>query len=156
EAFDEAVRAYDEPFADSSGLASLALAQALAGRYKVILNGDGGDEAFGGYRHYEFIAAKQMVKTAAAAAGLLDGANRSVYVQSKTIFDRKERYRLLNGSASGDALERLLSSDEFLNAAGATSALKRALWSDRHLYLANNLTYKMDIALASAGMEGRA
>ncbi len=39
---------YDEPFADSSALPSLALAGALSGRYKVVLTGDGGDEAFAG------------------------------------------------------------------------------------------------------------
>ena len=37
---------YDEPFADSSSIACLALARALGDRYRVILNGDGGDEAF--------------------------------------------------------------------------------------------------------------
>ena len=63
------VRHYDEPFADSSAIPSLALAQALAGRYKVILNGDGGDEVFGGYRHYEHIQIKQTLKAAAAAVG---------------------------------------------------------------------------------------
>ena len=65
---------FDEPFADSSALSSLELARALAGRYKVILNGDGGDEAFGGYRHYTRIAAKQAVKAAAAGVGLVDGS----------------------------------------------------------------------------------
>ena len=67
------LRHYDEPFADSSAIPSLALARALAGRYKVILNGDGGDEVFGGYRHYEHIQIKQRLKAAAAAVGWCDG-----------------------------------------------------------------------------------
>jgi asparagine synthase (glutamine-hydrolysing) len=152
---------YDEPFADSSDVASLTLAQALSGRYKVILNGDGGDEAFGGYRHYEFIAAKQVVKAMAAAVGLRDGhATSTVYEQSKTTFNARERTRFLpgrvhdSGSQSINAVDRLLASDEFLRTR-RPGALKRALWSDRHLYLANDLTHKMDMALSAHGIEGR-
>lgn len=153
---------YDEPFADSSALPSFALAKALGGRYKVVLTGDGGDEAFGGYRHYEYIAAKQRVKALAARAGFIDGheAGRTgVYVQSKTTFRESQRAHLLNGNASPrgergprDAWPGLRS---FPVPAG-TGALKHALWTDRHLYLANDLMYKMDAALASAGIEGRA
>jgi asparagine synthase (glutamine-hydrolysing) len=155
EQFAASVRHYDEPFADSSSLPSLALARVLQGRYKVILNGDGGDEAFGGYPHYEFIRAKQMVKAAAAAAGLCDGGRAGVYVQSKVTFRAAERARLLHGRSAADPLDSLITSDEFLSA-GPSNALKRAMWNDRHLYLANDLTYKMDIALGSAGIEGRA
>jgi asparagine synthase (glutamine-hydrolysing) len=147
---------YDEPFADSSALPSLALAAALGGRYKVILNGDGGDEAFAGYPHYEYIAAKQALKGAAASAGFADGSGGvGVYVQSKAVFRSRERAQLLSEHAPGSTLAELLASDSYLRQA-PHGALHRALWSDRHLYLANNLTYKMDIALAAFGMEGRA
>jgi asparagine synthase (glutamine-hydrolysing) len=144
---------YDEPFADSSAIPSFALARALKGRYKVVLNGDGGDEAFGGYRHYEHIAAKQVLKAAAAAVGIADGAT-NVYVESKTAFRESERSRLLNGNFSGNSLPWLLRRESYVTPAGA--ALKRAMWSDRHLYLPNNLTYKMDIALTGNAVEGRA
>jgi asparagine synthase (glutamine-hydrolysing) len=148
---------YDEPFADSSAIACLALARAVAGRYKVILDGDGGDEAFGGYRHYEYIGAKQALKAAAAAVGLRDGAaSATVYEQSKVLFSASRRAALLNGHGGAPAaLDRLLATDAFLRAP-QPSALKRALWSDRHLALANGLTYKMDIALSAHGVEGRA
>jgi asparagine synthase (glutamine-hydrolysing) len=151
--FRELLWHYDEPFADSSAIPSFALARALQGRYKVVLNGDGGDEAFGGYRHYEHIATKQALKRAAAAVGLADGAT-NVYVESKTTFRERERSRLLNGSSSGNSLSWLLRREGYVAPSGA--ALKRAMWSDRHLYLPNNLTYKMDIALAGNAVEGRA
>ena len=148
---------YDEPFADSSAIACTTLARSISGRYKVILDGDGGDEAFGGYRHYEFIAAKQSLKAAAAVMGLRDGnANSTVYIQSKTAFRAKERQALLNGHAPHSrSLDDFLQSDAFLQKLPQGS-LKRALWSDRHLSLSNGLTYKMDIALAAHGIEGRA
>jgi asparagine synthase (glutamine-hydrolysing) len=151
--FRDLLRHYDEPFADSSAIPSFALARALQGRYKVVLNGDGGDEAFGGYRHYEHIAAKQALKSAAVRLGLADGAT-DVYVESKTTFGQNERARLLNGSFTGNSLSWLLRREGY--AAPSGSALQKAMWSDRHLYLSNNLTYKMDIALAGNGVEGRA
>ncbi len=153
---EDAAAHYDEPFADSSALPSLELARALRGRYKVILNGDGGDEAFAGYPHYEHIRAKQWLKRAAALAGIRDGAgNLGVYVQSKTIFRLSERVRLLGSHAAGDSFSTLLNADAYLQHAGGGS-LRRALWSDRHLYLPNDLTYKTDIAMAAFGMESRA
>jgi asparagine synthase (glutamine-hydrolysing) len=151
------VQNYDEPFADSSALPSLVLARALGGRYKVLLSGDGGDEAFGGYRHYEHIRVKQALKAAAVAVHWRDGNGGplQVYVQSKSAFRAVERGRLLNGNASAGGLQAFLDTDPFLHQSPG-AALHRALWSDRHLYLPNDLTYKMDIALASQGIEGRA
>jgi asparagine synthase (glutamine-hydrolysing) len=146
-------RHYDEPFADSSAIPSLALAQALAGRYKVVLNGDGSDEVFGGYRHYEHIRIKQTLKAAAAAVGLCDGgrAGRAgVYVQSKATFRAVERGRFLNGHGMGNALDGMA----FSTLLG--SALEGAMWIDRHLALANGLNYKTDIAYGAFGIEGRA
>ncbi len=157
------LRHYDEPFADSSAVPSFALARALAGRYKVVLNGDGGDEAFGGYRHYEHIAAKQIIKTMAAAAGFCDGGGagaNGVYVQSKVTFRAAQRERFLNGHAAGNVFDGWCSARWFQTPGWLQtpegSALQRALWTDRRLALANGLTYKMDIALAAFGMEGRA
>jgi asparagine synthase (glutamine-hydrolysing) len=48
---------HDEPFADAANIPLFLLCKQLAGSPKVILQGDGGDEIFGGYRRYNVLTA---------------------------------------------------------------------------------------------------
>ena len=157
--FGEIFRQYDEPFADTSNLPSFLIAKATRGVAKVVLNGDGGDEVFGGYTHYEWVAVKQRMKALGSVIGLCDGHlfdPRLTYFQSKNVFRTQERAALLGDKLTdGDSLETLLRADPFLGAYGNLTPLDLAMRSDLHLYLPNDLMFKMDIALMSFGIEGR-
>ena len=48
----ELVRQYGEPFGDSSALPTFAVAKLAREHVSMVLSGDGGDEAFGGYQAY--------------------------------------------------------------------------------------------------------
>lgn len=46
------VEAHDEPFADAANVPLFLLSRSISSQAKVVLQGDGGDELFGGYRRY--------------------------------------------------------------------------------------------------------
>jgi asparagine synthase (glutamine-hydrolysing) len=51
------VQVHDEPFGDAANIPLFLLARELGGSIKVVLQGDGGDEMFAGYRRYAILRA---------------------------------------------------------------------------------------------------
>ncbi|MEL7310241.1 MAG: asparagine synthase (glutamine-hydrolyzing) [Pseudomonadota bacterium] len=68
ECIDRLSDVFDQPFANSSALPSLLLADYAASEVKVCLTGDGADEVFGGYNRYIFPPSIQRLKGSALGA----------------------------------------------------------------------------------------
>jgi len=67
---DQLAEVYDEPFGDSSAMPTLQVSRAAREHVTVALSGDGGDEAFAGYRRYPWHRREEELR------GLLPGGMR--------------------------------------------------------------------------------
>jgi asparagine synthase (glutamine-hydrolysing) len=178
------VRHYGEPFADSSAIPSFYLAEMTRRHVTVALNGDGGDESFGGYQRYVANALAGRLdripapvrrgitavgrrlpaggdiqsitnKTRRLAGTLgLDGPAR--YAQYMSWFEIAQR-RSLYTAAFTSATS--LGSDEVIAASwkqtSGEDVVDKMLEVDIATYLAGDLIPKIDIATMAYGLEAR-
>jgi asparagine synthase (glutamine-hydrolysing) len=105
--------AHDQPFADPANLPLYQLCQALGGETKVILQGDGGDEIFGGYRRYEYLRAAALTRPMAAAACMALSPAQSLY--GRRLFGAHRFFHSLARSDEAARMGGLLSVEGPLN-----------------------------------------
>lgn len=67
--------AHDEPFGDAANIPLFLLTKKLKGEIKVVLQGDGGDEFFGGYSRYNTMNNKHLWKLAKPLSELIRFSN---------------------------------------------------------------------------------
>lgn len=169
----EVAHVYDQPFADPSAIPSLAISQ-LASKYvKVILNGDGGDEQFAGYRRYGLAKNIHLIpnlyfvnnflpqnKDRRTFIGFLkrilrvrnySEADRYIALTTDLLFD-SEKSEIWKGSENLIGSTAKLIQSEYLAEA---SYLDRVMHLDRNFNLLSGLLVKMDMATSAYSIEGR-
>lgn len=171
---------YDEPLADSSMLPTYLVSRLIRRHATVALGGDGGDELFGGYLHYNWIQlqerARRFLPSSARGAiaeigrhavplgvkgrtyliGLAGGIMNSV-AHVNVFFDDSVRKRLLSPVA-----EQMRDMSPLPDAYRANlpvpgqSALQKATAMDFSTYLTDDILVKVDRASMLASLEIRA
>jgi asparagine synthase (glutamine-hydrolysing) len=174
---------FDEPFADSSAIPSFYVAQLSREHVTVLLNGDGGDECFGGYERYRVMRALARVPTLRPAwpfdrlgsALVAHGAARSPvrrvgrglqllgrpapqrYAPMMSLFSAAQKADLYT-----DALNAELSdvdswqlAEAAYRSSCATDAVGRLIDVDVNTYLPGDLLAKVDISTMANSLEAR-
>ncbi|MDQ6755768.1 MAG: asparagine synthase (glutamine-hydrolyzing) [Bacteroidota bacterium] len=175
---EEILSNYGEPFFDSSAIPSYYVSREAKKYLTVIINGDGADELFGGYRRYvpfskyDFFKKNLLVKSGATfiknilpisnskkskynylyrLASLASKSNLDIYLSAGVdIFEDLEN----NITADYDYLKKI--KNDFDAIAGSKlSGLKKIMNMDFDTNLFSDLLVKMDIATMANSLEGR-
>ena len=174
---EELAKQFDEPIVDSSMLPTYLLSRLVSDHCKVVLGGDGGDELFGGYGHYNRLLwlqqklgwLPQPLRQAVAGLGgrlLPTGFKGRNWLQAlgadlksgvpliATYFDAAARRDLLAG---GEATWPCPAEDVIAGLVPPVAGLlQRATRLDFKTYLAEDILVKVDRASMLTSLEVRA
>jgi asparagine synthase (glutamine-hydrolysing) len=162
---------FDEPFADSSAIPTLCLAELARRHVTVALSGTGGDEIFGGYRKYMaagwsslYISLPQGVRRAIKKTiGLLPASRKSLWRERALLLQRfstlsPELSSLLQLNSiftSGEVSRLLGQSAELEFPAIPNTVAENMMLFDYEYYLPDDLLVKEDRCTMAFGLEAR-
>ena len=175
----QVVDVYDEPFADSSAVPTMAVSKLAAGHVKVVLSGEGGDEAFAGYDGYAMGAARAraQARVPAPLRGLLAGVGRAWPLAKGQSYARflmdlahppLEQYGRMMEWLSVDEKRAIVGDEMARTHAGyddrwyfrkywhdEADPVTRLQYVDLKTYLADDLLVKVDRASMAVSLEAR-
>lgn len=175
---------FDEPFADSSAIPSFYVAQLSRRHVTVALNGDGGDESFGGYTRYAHMARMDHFRLPPAAGRPLARLGRSLLAAAPARSHRRRaglvlsvlgetpqrRYARMMSYFSPEQKQQLYTPwlrketagidsyellDEAFRGARAVSRVNQLMDVDVNTYLPGDLLVKVDISTMAHSLEAR-
>jgi asparagine synthase (glutamine-hydrolysing) len=170
---------YDEPFGDSSAIATILVSRIAKQSVKVALSADGGDELFGGYTKYSsVIKVKQKMSSTAninkSAAFLLNLINpEHLFANAPLIKKIAKLARMLQSKGMNEMLywhdcantsaesTRLIkqpfnsNNTDLYSTIEANDEINSMLAIDYLHYLPDDILTKIDRATMSVGLEGR-
>lgn len=176
---DQMAKQFDEPIGDPSAIPTFLVSKEIRKNATVALGGDGGDELFGGYKHYSYLYYQMMIRRwipgplrqliagcatrwlppgARARNQLiaLDGNPRDAVAASNVYFDQAFRQHLLTPVLNGNAAitqeaqdRRRLAYDPGL------SVLQNATRMDFGGYLSEDILVKVDRTSMLTSLEVR-
>ncbi len=174
------VRHYGEPYADSSAIPSFYLAKLTRQHVTVALNGDGGDELFGGYGWHRGsrlaeqwqavpLPLRRVAESMASRLTPLSSSRRSTIARLSRFMSaasrpRAARYRQWLSVFTADMKRELYANaylkgpdpiDVIFDAAPSLDAVDAMLRADIEWYLPTDLLVKMDIATMASSLEAR-
>jgi asparagine synthase (glutamine-hydrolysing) len=158
---------YEEPYGDSSALATWRLMEATKKYMTVALNGDGGDENFAGYLRYAAFSLHPWIKATpfknllmksdSIAQSKLGGLTKrynadpkQFYLNLVSYFSQKDKDFLLERKTQ---MSQAFS--ESMNTAWQLPGIDKLLALDFNTYLPGDLLPKVDIASMAFGVEAR-
>lgn len=185
DSLDRLVTCFDEPFADSSAIATYFLSQWTSNHVRVVMTGDGGDELFSGYARYEtidrlgrFDRLPRMLKKLLTSVWvdwipsqhpeslisklqhrlrILREDPHARYSHWVNIFSRYQRESLYHPDylQSGDFQENDRFLIDILKEYSGEHPAIRSMRADLHSYLPCDILAKVDITSMAHGLEGR-
>ena len=173
------VHCHDEPFADAANIPLYLATRQLRSQVKVVLQGDGGDEMFAGYRRYEMLGMRGPWRALRGLSSTLiprgldlpDAPRRALrMVEALGAADplrmalllTMDSERHLPGQIVGEPMQqRLRSVDPFrryrevLQSLPATDDVQKMLWTDASILLPDTFLEKVDRSTMAHGVEVR-
>jgi asparagine synthase (glutamine-hydrolysing) len=171
---------HDGPFSDAANIPLYLLGEKVKSKVKVVLQGDGGDEIFAGYRRYKTLAARPLWKPFVKSFSMFHNAffnhNEKFYARQRYLnalkrFDEAELMALMLTVEdeentpmkifSCDLLERVSNIDPFESYRDCNNKfleeelVQRMLYTDTQLILPSIFLEKVDRSTMAAGLEVR-